>query len=250
MTAMPGLGLREQGGLRGSREPRALRELPTLLVITDRHQARHSIEAIADAVGRSGGRWLLLRDKDLERGERLRLAAHLMAITRRYGIYFSVSADVELAAAVEASGVHLQSAAAVGAARARLGEDAVIGVSAHNLAELEAAAAAHADYATLSPMFMTASKPGYGPPLGLTALAAAAKLGIPVLALGGITASTAGPCLAAGASGIAVMGEIMRAEDPGRAVADLLHVCAGAATAASGLAARAIVAHIEPPVRC
>ncbi len=36
-----------------------------LLVITDRHQARHPIEAIADAVGQSGGRWLLLRDKDL-----------------------------------------------------------------------------------------------------------------------------------------------------------------------------------------
>jgi thiamine-phosphate pyrophosphorylase len=221
MTALRGLlGLPALGGL------------PALLVITDRHQARHSIEAIADAVGRGGGRWLLLRDKDLERGERLRLAARLAPIARRYGMYFSVSADLELAAAVEASGVHLQSAAAVGAARARLGQDAVIGVSAHGMAELEAAAAAHADYATLSPIFMTASKPGYGPPLGVAALAAAVKLGIPVLALGGITAPTAGPCLAAGASGIAVMGEIMRAENPGRAVTDLLHACAGAATAA------------------
>jgi thiamine-phosphate pyrophosphorylase len=224
MTALPGTG-----GLPG---PGGLPALPGLLVITDRHQARHPIEAIADAVGRGGGRWLLLRDKDLERGARLRLAARLAPIARRYGMYFSVSADLELAAAVEASGVHLQCAAAVGAARARLGEDAVIGVSAHDMAELEAAAAAHADYATLSPIFLTASKPGHGPPLGVAALAAAVKLGIPVLALGGITASTAGLCLAAGASGIAVMGEVMRAEDPSRAVSGLLRACADAATAA------------------
>jgi thiamine-phosphate pyrophosphorylase len=227
MTGPPG-----PGGTAGLRGLRGLWRLPALLVITDRHQARHSIEAIADAVGRGGGLWLLLRNKDLERGERFRLAARLAPIARRYGMYFSVSADLELAAAVEASGVHLQCAAAVGAARARLGEDAVIGVSAHNMAELEAAAAAHADYATLSPIFMTASKPGYGPPLGVAALAAAVKIAIPVLALGGITASTAGPCLAAGASGIAVMGEIMRAENPTRAVTGLLRACADAATAA------------------
>jgi thiamine-phosphate pyrophosphorylase len=219
-------------GLRGLRGLPRLGGLPALLVITDRHQARHPIEAIADAVGRGGGRWLLLRDKDLERGERFRLAARLAPIAMRYGMYFSVSADLELAAAVEASGVHLQCAAAVGAARARLGEDAVIGVSAHDIAELEAAATAHADYATLSPIFMTASKPGYGPPLGVAALAAAVKLRIPVLALGGITAQTAAPCLAAGASGISVMGEIMRAEDPSRAVSGLLRACADAAKAA------------------
>ena len=43
-----------------------MRPLPgTLLVITDRHQARQPLETIADVVGRGGGRWLLFRDKDL-----------------------------------------------------------------------------------------------------------------------------------------------------------------------------------------
>ena len=43
-----------------------MKALPSpLLVITDRHQARHCIETIAEAVGKAGGRWLLLRDKDL-----------------------------------------------------------------------------------------------------------------------------------------------------------------------------------------
>jgi thiamine-phosphate pyrophosphorylase len=132
-------------------------------------------------------------------------------------MHLSVSRDVDFAAEYGAS-VHLQSAAAVEAARQRLGTDAHIGVSAHSLADVEAAAAAGADYVTLSPIFMTASKPGYGPALGLGAIAEAAsiarKTGIAIVALGGITARAARPCLDAGAAGVAVMGEIMRAEDP------------------------------------
>lgn len=217
MTAFPRAGLTDRAG--------------PLLVITDRHQARQPIDVIAEAVALGGGRWLMLRDKDLEHGERLRLAARLGALAKRHAMMFSVSADVELAAAVEAGGVHLQSAAAVGAARARLGNRTVIGVSAHTIGDIRAAAAAAADYVTLSPIFLTPSKPGYGPPLGIAALTASIGLGIPVLALGGITEQTAHACLAAGARGVAVMGEIMRAEDPGGAVAGLLRACRGAAPA-------------------
>jgi len=198
-----------------------------LLVITDRHQARHSIETIAEAVGRGGGRWLLLRDKDLDPAERRSLAARLAAIARRHGMDFSISRDVDLAAECGAA-VHLQSAGAVGAARQRLGRDAVIGVSAHAAPEVAAAAAAGADYVTLSPIFLTASKPGYGPALGVAAIGPASRLGIPVLALGGVGTASAATCLEAGASGIAVMGEVMRAEDPGATVRDLVAACKGA----------------------
>jgi thiamine-phosphate pyrophosphorylase len=192
-----------------------MKPLPSpLLVITDRHQARHSIEAIAEAVAQSGGRWLLLRDKDLEPGERRALAGRIGAIARREGMHLSVSRDVDLAAEIGAS-VHLQSAAAVEVARLRLRPDALIGVSAHRLGDVEAAAAACADYVTYSPIFLTASKPGYGPSLGVGAIAAAAKAGIAIVALGGVTAGAARSCLDAGAAGVAVMGEIMRAEDPG-----------------------------------
>ena len=58
-----------------------MKQLPSpLLVITDRHQARHSIAAIAEEVGQGGGRWLLLRDKDLEPQPRRDLAARLAEI--------------------------------------------------------------------------------------------------------------------------------------------------------------------------
>jgi thiamine-phosphate pyrophosphorylase len=198
-----------------------------LLVLTDRHQARRPLEAIAAAVGRGGGRWLLFRDKDLAAPARRDLALRLAAIADEQGFALSVSSDIELAAAVGAAGVHLQAAGQVASARERLA-DAIIGVSAHSLADVAAAAAAGADYVTLSPVFLTESKPGYGPALGIESLRTAAALGIPVLALAGVTAATAGACLAARASGVAVMGEVMRAQDPARVVRELVAACSAA----------------------
>ena len=148
-------------------------------------------------------------------------------------MHLSVSADIALAAELGAS-IHLQSAAAVGAARQRCGAGALIGVSAHSLDEAASAADAGADYVTLSPIFPTDSKPGYGPALGVAAIAAAAAAaaaagrGMPVLALGGIAAGKVGACLGAGAGGIAVMGEVMRSADPCRAVGILLAACTAA----------------------
>jgi thiamine-phosphate pyrophosphorylase len=205
-----------------------MRPLPgPLLVITDRHQARQPLETIAAAVGRGGGRWLLFRDKDLAAPARRELATRLARVASEQDVTLSVSADAELAEAVGAAGVHLQAATAVALARERLG-DAIIGVSAHSVADVATAAAAGADYVTLSPIFLTESKPGYGPALGTAALRAAAAQRIPVLALAGITAVTAGACLAAGASGVAVMGEVMRADDPARVVRDLVAACEAA----------------------
>ena len=101
----------------------------------------------------------------------------------------------------------------------------MIGVSAHGLGDVAAATAVDADYVTLSPIFLTSSKPGYGPALGLAAIGPAAKLGISVVALGGVTAHVVGSCLEAGARGVAVMGEIMRTDDPRRTVGELLSAC-------------------------
>src|SRR5258708_9334541 len=138
-----------------------MKQLPSpLLVITDRHQARHSIAAIAEEVGQGGGRWLLLRDKDLEPRERRDLAARLAEIARRHGMHLSVSRDVDLAAEYGAS-VHLQSAAAVGAARHRLGAGALLRVSTHGFDDVAAAAAMGADHVTLSPIFLTPRQPAH-----------------------------------------------------------------------------------------
>ena len=70
---------------------------------------------------------------------------------------------------------------------------------------------------------LTESKPGYGPALGLDGLARiVTQASGPVIALGGISAETAPLCLAGGAQGVAVMGEVMRAADPRAAVEAIL----------------------------
>jgi thiamine-phosphate pyrophosphorylase len=188
---------------------------PPVLVITDRHQSRMPLPALAEAVFEGGGRWLLLRDKDLARAARLALARHLVEIAAPFGARVLVSGDVAVAVEASAAGVHLPREGDPRAARAALGPAALIGVSAHDLGEIERAAAAGADYATLSPIFTSPSKPGYGPALGSGALTeAAAAVAMPVLALGGVTSERVGECLEAGAAGVAVMGAVVGAEDP------------------------------------
>jgi thiamine-phosphate pyrophosphorylase len=192
---------------------------PKLLVITDRTQARRPLEEIAASAFAAGCRWLSLREKDLPQDERLALLRRLVALGSRHGAVVGVHDDIGAALVAGAGAVHLPDGASAGAARARLGGTVLIGVSAHDRAGLERAASEGADYATLSPIFATASKPGYGPALGLGVLARAP---LPVLALGGIDETNIARAIAAGASGVAVMGEAMRAADPARAVAALV----------------------------
>jgi thiamine-phosphate pyrophosphorylase len=195
---------------------------PPLLVISDRGQATRPIIEIAAAAFRAGCRWFSLREKDLPPVERAELLRALVALGHRVGATVTVHDDIEAAVAAGADGVHLPGGGDPAAAKRRLPRG-LIGVSAHSPAEAAAQLAAGADYVTLSPIFLTASKPGYGPALGLAALTEAARLSPgPVIALAGIDADNAAACLAAGASGIAVMGEIMRAADPEAAIRRLL----------------------------
>ena len=188
--------------------------VPPLLLISDRTQARRPLGAIVAAALAGGCRWFSLREKDLPAGERRRLLGELVELGHRWGAVVTAHADLEAVAATGADGVHLPGRGDPATARARL-PGALIGASAHSPAEAAALLCAGADYVTLSPVFATASKPGYGPALGLAGLAdTVARAPGPVIALGGITAANAAACVAAGASGVAVMGEVMRAADP------------------------------------
>jgi thiamine-phosphate pyrophosphorylase len=86
----------------------------------------------------------------------------------------------------------------------------LVGRSCHSAADLARAAAEGCDWVTLSPFAPTPSKPGYGPALGPAGLAALVRGAPPVLALGGVRPGDVAGCLAAGASGVAVMGPVMR----------------------------------------
>jgi thiamine-phosphate pyrophosphorylase len=193
--------------------------LPPVLVITDRHQAKQSLEDIAVALFAGGCRWLSVREKDLPAGERRALLQRLVTLAKDRGAKVTVHDDLDAASAL-GLGIHLPAHGSVAEARRALGATALIGISAHDVGEVAAAAAAGADYATLSPIFLTQSKPGYGPALGLAALRG--PWALPVLALGGIDSGNAAACLDAGASGLAIMGEAMRAASPKDFMAALL----------------------------
>ena len=200
---------------------------PPLLVITDRSQARRPLSEIAAAAFVGGCRWFSLREKDLPEAERRRLLAELVTLGRRFGATVTVHDDTDAAIATGAAGVHLPDGGDPGAARLRLPRG-LIGVSAHAPAQAAALLAAKADYVTLSPIFPSPSKPEYGPPLGLGAVRdTAAQTSGAIVALAGIDEDNAAACLAAGAAGIAVMGEIMRAADPEATVRRLLQAIAG-----------------------
>ncbi|HWD59024.1 MAG TPA: thiamine phosphate synthase [Stellaceae bacterium] len=195
---------------------------PPLLVISDRSQARRPLIEIAASAFAGGCRWFSLREKDLPAGERRALLAELVALGARHGATVTAHDDLDAVVATGAGGVHLPSGGDPRAARACLPRG-LVGVSAHSAGEAAALIAAGADYVTLSPIFLTGSKPGYGPALGLAGLAAAAaSVNSPILALAGITPANARACLDAGAAGIAVMGEVMRAADPQATVRALI----------------------------
>ena len=164
---------------------------PRLLIISDRSQARLPLVAAVVAAFRGGCRWFSLREKDLPAAERRALLAELVALGLEWGATVTVHDDIEAAVATGADGVHLPGGSDPTAARALL-PGKLIGASAHSAAEAAALIAAGADYVTMSPVFLTQSKPGYGPAIGLDGLAAAvAAARGPVVALAGITSANA-----------------------------------------------------------
>jgi thiamine-phosphate pyrophosphorylase len=205
---------------------------PRLLFITDRRLSRRPLEDTVARALEAGCRWVSLREKDLPPEARLPLLRRLLALGRPFGATIGVHDDIAGALAAGAAAVHLPADADPAAARARLPGGMLLGASAHDAADLARVAAAGADYATLSPIFASASKPGYGPALGSEALAQlAAGVSMPVLALGGIDRARIAQCIDAGAAGIAVMGGVMGADDPGGVMAGLIKTL-GAALAA------------------
>jgi thiamine-phosphate pyrophosphorylase len=115
-----------------------------------------------------------------------------------------VNGRLDIALGAGADGAHLPADGVPAAAlRERFGAGILLGVSCHSVAEVEQARRDGADYATFGPVYATPSKAAYGPPAGLGALARAARAGIPVYALGGVTLARLGEVASAGAAGVA-----------------------------------------------
>ncbi len=147
-----------------------------------------------------------LREKDLDDRDLYELALRAKAALPPPCTLW-INGRVDVAIAVQAEGVHLPSETSGGlsvrAVRRRFPRPFGIGVSTHSVEEVGRAADEGADYAVFGPVFATPSKAAFGPPLGLDALARATQVGLPLLALGGVTAERFVDLAAAGAQGAA-----------------------------------------------
>jgi thiamine-phosphate pyrophosphorylase len=197
-----------------------------LLLITDPTAALGLVGSVRAALARLTPQEaervaVQLRAKEASSDALREAARELRALTRRAGVKLLINADLEVARASAADGVHLpERGPSPAEARAQLGADAVIGVSCHDPEGLERAAQGGATYATLSPVF---ESPGKGVPLGLEQFSVwVSDARLPVFALGGIAPAHARDVKRAGASGIAVIGAVFRTPDPAGAVRELL----------------------------
>lgn len=166
---------------------RSLAERLRVVMITDGSGDAVRIEAAVRAAVDGGVRAVQVREPGRPAAWIAALCERLRPCLRDHGGLLLVNDRADVAAAGFADGVHLGGRSlAVDRARAFL-EDACIGASAHDPDELARAAGGGADYAFLSPVFPTASKPG-APPLGVErAREWTAGAGLPVVWLGGVT---------------------------------------------------------------
>lgn len=183
-----------------------------LYVITDGPRP-DSLDVVAAAL-RGGAAVVQFRDKTDESARRRSEADAIATLCRRHDALFIVNDDVDLAAAVGADGVHLgEDDADLAYARTVLGNAAIIGVSCYDsLQRAESHAARGADYLAFGAFFPSRSKQT---PRRATAqmLIDARRLGLPLVAIGGIDPSNAAPLIEAGADAIAVISAVFGASD-------------------------------------
>ena len=197
-----------------------LPDVSGVYLITD--QGGDLIGRVCQAL-RGGVSVLQYRAKGLEYGERVAEGSALKRLCARFGTAFIVNDDLQLAKELDADGVHLgQDDGEVSAARALLGPGKIIGKSTHNLEEALRAEADGANYIGFGALYPTGSKvishlPGVE---GLEAIRA--KIKIPIVAIGGITAGNACRVIDAGADALAVISSILSSPRPDIAVAELL----------------------------
>lgn len=187
----------------------------SLYLVTDRHclRGRDFYEAVEEAL-RAGVTLLQLREKELGMEELLAEGKKVKALCRKYQVPFLVDDNVEAAKILGADGVHLgQEDEAIQKARAVLGQEAIIGISAHNLEEALEAQAQGTDYLGVGALYPTGSKKDASvlPPGRFREIIQAVQ--IPVVGIGGIHEAQLDQVMDQGAAGCAMISAILGAED-------------------------------------
>jgi thiamine-phosphate pyrophosphorylase len=171
-----------------------------------------------------GARLLQLRVKALPAREFLAVAQEVRAICQRTGCLLIINDRADIALAVNADGVHVgQEDLPLPAARKVLGPGKLIGVSTHDPAQAIAAERGGADYIGFGPLFGTNTKATGYSARGIDQLREIrALVGLPIVAIGGVTAARAPSALAAGADAVAMISDLVLASDVTAKVREVL----------------------------
>lgn len=190
-------------------------EMLRLYAVTDRAWVgKLTLPQQVEAALKGGATCVQLREKNLADASILAEAREISALCRQYRVPFILNDNVALAAQCGADGVHLgQEDMDPAEARRILGPDAIIGVSAHNVAEAKAAVAAGADYLGCGAMFATTTKTNVTALPKETLRAICAAVGVPVVAIGGISKQNLLSLAHCGEAGVALVSAIFAAED-------------------------------------
>jgi len=200
-----------------------VRPLPRLHAVTDAEVlAAPDFGVRAAAIAAAGSAVALhARDRAAGGAALARAATRLLALARPAEAAVFVSGRPDVAAALGAQGVQLAAEDLAPADARRMLPAGWIGRSVHTEAEAVAAVTEGADYLLVGNVYQTASHPGR-PAAGLGLVRAAAALGRPVIAIGGIDAARAEAVREAGAWGVAAIAALWRAPDPAAAALALL----------------------------
>jgi thiamine-phosphate pyrophosphorylase len=199
---------------------------PALYAILDPSLISIPIVPFAENLAAAGVRLMQLRDKHATAAKLFAQSRELAAVLCPAGVRFIVNDRPDVAAIAGASGVHVgQDDLPPEDARLIVGASCWVGVSTHNLEQFREANATSADYIAVGPIFPTASKENPDPVVGLALLLEVRKLTAkPIVAIGGITLDRAGEVFRAGADSVAVIRDLLSADDPAQHAREYLAV--------------------------
>lgn len=193
--------------------------LPRLYLITDRKQCHNLIETVEKALI-AGVRMVQLREKDLDSKSLYDIALQLRTLTKKYKSLFIVNDRIDIALASQADGIQIGEKSLPITELSKLIRNShctkfFIGYSAHSFAEAKALEELGVNWVTMSPVFESKSKKGYGPAIDLAELKnITSQLKIPVYALGGIDSSNVSDVMAVDVHGVALISDIMASDKP------------------------------------
>lgn len=197
--------------------------------------AREDLEDFVARCVEGGVDVVQLRDKDHDDRTLLDAATRLVATCAALGVPFIVNDRCDVALAVGADGVHVgQDDLPAATCRALLGDDAIVGLSTHEPAQLDAALTAPVSYLSAGPVIATPTKPGRAGTGAEYAALAARRSTVPVFITGGVTAEAIPGLAALGVRHFVVVRALTEAQDPREAARGLAAAIRDAVSASDG----------------